>query len=132
MLSTGTRAKVKLAATHRESFMNAKLAAGLFAAFAALAIEAATHEAEARSRRRAVPEVRVNRPSWLVTPKVSFPGDRLSARPDIIYGSTYSNGDPVAMSSSMRGGRIGPDPFWGAPGWTVQWPWPAAFYAGNN
>ncbi|WP_163591199.1 MULTISPECIES: hypothetical protein, partial [Bacteria] len=59
------------------------VAVGLVAAFAVFAVEAATHDAEARSRRRgAVPEVRVSRPSWLVTPKVEFPGNNNSMRPD--------------------------------------------------
>ncbi len=108
-----------------------QFALGLVAATALFAVEAATFQAEAQQRRRGVPEVRVSRPSWLVTPKVSFPGDRLSARPDIIYGNTFSNGDPIAMSSSMRGSRLGPDRFWGGPANMVNWPWPAAFYAGN-
>ncbi len=131
MLSTGTRGTFKLTATHRESYMNAKLAAGLFAAIAAFAVEAATQQAEAQQRRRAAPEVRVSRPSWLVTPKVAFPGDSMSMRPDILYAPFTVNGDPVALSSSMRG-KVGRDRFWGAPGYAVQWPWPAAFYARNN
>ena len=107
-----------------------KFAAGLVAATALLAVEAATHDAQAQQRRRAVPEVRVSRPSWLVTPKVAFPGDRLSMRPDMLHSPYTSTGEPVAMSTSMRG-VAGPDRFWGSPGYTVQWPWPAAFYAGN-
>lgn len=103
--------------------------AGLIAAAALFAVEAATHEAMAQQRRRAVPEVRISRPSWLVTPKVTFPGDRLSSRPDILHAMTTVTGEPVAMSSSMRGSVVGPDRFWGGPAWTVQWPWPAAFYA---
>ncbi|MBN8944466.1 MAG: hypothetical protein J0H01_33470 [Rhizobiales bacterium] len=103
------------------------VAVGLVAAIAVFAVEAATHDAEARSRRRAVPEVRVSRPSWLVTPKVEFPGNNNSMRPDIVYASVSSTGDLAVMSTSMRG-TPGPDRFWGAPGWTVQWPWPAAFY----
>lgn len=110
--------------------MFAKLAAGFIAATALIAVEAATHEAQAQQRRRAVPEVRVSRPSWLVTPKVSFPGDRLSMRPDIVHGPYTVTGDPAFLSTSMRGAP-GPDRFWGAPAWTVQWPWPASFYAGN-
>lgn len=110
--------------------MFAKLAAGFVAATAVLAVEAAVHEAAAQQRRRAVPEVRVTRPSWLTTPKVSFPGDRLGMRPDIIHAPYTSTGEFVAMSSTMRG-VAGSDRFWGSPAWTVQWPWPAAFYAGN-
>ena len=105
-----------------------KLAAGLLAAAAVFAVEAATHDAAAQSRRRAVPEVRISRPSWLVTPKVEFPGNHMSMRPDVLY-APYADGvNPVAMSTSMRG-PAGPDRFWGAPGWTVQWPWPASWYA---
>lgn len=110
--------------------MFAKLAAGFVAAAALIAVEAAVHEAQAQQRRRAVPEVRVSRPSWLVTPKVSFPGDRLGMRPDIVHTPYTATGEPVAMSTSMRG-VAGPDRFWGAPSYTVNWPWPAAFYAGN-
>lgn len=110
--------------------MIAKLAAGFVAATALLAVEAATHQAEAQQRRRAVPEVRVSRPSWLVTPKVTFPGDRLSMRPDMVHSPYTATGEPVAMSTSMRG-VAGPDRFWGGPAWTVQWPWPAAFYDRN-
>lgn len=101
------------------------LIAGFVAAAALFAVEAATHEAMAQSR-RPLPEVRVSRPSWLVTPKVAFPGERLTSRPDILYAT---NGNPPAMSSSMRGPRLGPDRFWGGPAYMVQWPWPAAFYA---
>ncbi|QCI64322.1 hypothetical protein [Phreatobacter stygius] len=104
------------------------VAAGLLAAIAVFAVEAATHDAEARSRRRAVPEVRVSRPSWLVTPKVEFPGNHMTMRPDIRYASDSATGDLAVMSTSMRG-AAGADRFWGQPGWTVQWPWPAAFYA---
>ncbi len=50
-----------------------QFALGLVAATALFAVEAATFQAEAQQRRRGVPEVRVSRPSWLVTPKVSFP-----------------------------------------------------------
>ena len=104
-----------------------KVAAGLIAGAALFAVEAATHEAMAQQRRRAVPEVRISRPSWLTTPKVTFPGDRLSSRPDMLHAITTVTGEPVAMSSSMRG-VAGTDRFWGSPAWTVQWPWPAAFY----
>jgi hypothetical protein len=111
--------------------MIAKFATGLVALTAVFAVEAAVHQAEAQQRRRAVPEVRVSRPSWLVTPKVSFPGERLTSRPDILYAPYTVTGEPVAMSTSMRGARIGRDRFWGAPAYMVNWPWPAAFYAGN-
>ncbi|MDP3545629.1 MAG: hypothetical protein Q8S29_05565 [Phreatobacter sp.] len=107
-----------------------QFAIGLVAATAVFAVEAAVHQAEAQQRRRAVPEVRVSRPSWLITPKVSFPGDRLGMRPDMTHSPYSATGEPVAMSSSMRG-VAGPDRFWGAPAYTVNWPWPAAFYAGN-
>ncbi|MCZ8320358.1 MAG: hypothetical protein O9296_02070 [Novosphingobium sp.] len=108
-----------------------KFVFGLVAATALFAVEAATFQAEAQQRRRGAPEVRVSRPNWLVTPKVSFPGDRLSARPDLIYSNIHPNGDPMVMSTSMRGARIGPDRFWGGPANMVNWPWPAAFYARN-
>lgn len=108
-----------------------KLATGLVAATALFAVEAAIHQAEAQQRRRgAVPEVRVTRPSWLTTPKVAFNGDRLSMRPDIVHSPFAITGEPLAMSTSMRG-QAGPDRFWGSPGYTVQWPWPPSFYAGN-
>ena len=107
-----------------------QFAIGLVAATALFAVEAAVHQAEAQQRRRAVPEVRVSRPSWLVTPKVSFPGDRLSSRPDMLFAPYTSNGDFVAMSTTMRG-KPGRDRFYGGPGYTVNWPWPAAFYSGN-
>jgi hypothetical protein len=107
-----------------------QFAAGLVAAAALIAVEAATHEAQAQQRRRAVPEVRVSRPSWLVTPKVEFPGNRLSMRPDIIHGPYSTTGDLAILSTSMRG-NPGPDRFWGAPAYTVQWPWAGSFYAGN-
>ncbi|MDP2803144.1 MAG: hypothetical protein Q8O26_14805 [Phreatobacter sp.] len=107
-----------------------KFAIGLVAVTAVFAVEAAVQQAEAQQRRNAVPEVRVSRPNWLVTPKVAFPGERLSSRPDMLFAPFTSNGDLVAMSSSMRG-KPGRDRFWGAPAYTVNWPWPAAFYAGN-
>ncbi|MCA0320536.1 MAG: hypothetical protein LCH88_20985 [Proteobacteria bacterium] len=107
-----------------------QFAAGLVAAAALFAVEAATHEAQAQQRRRAVPEVRVSRPNWLVTPKAEFPGNRNSMRPDIIYGPYSTTSDLSFLSTSMRG-PAGPDRFWGAPAWTVQWPWAGSFYAGN-
>jgi hypothetical protein len=115
--------------------MMRNVAAGLLAVCAVLAVEAATHDAAAQQRRRVaarnLPEVRVTRPSWLVTPKVETPQNYMSMRPDILYASDTVNSDLAVMSTSMRG-PIGPDRFWGMPGTTVQWPWPPSWFNPNQ
>jgi hypothetical protein len=109
--------------------MNRKVVASLCAAVAVLALEATTQSASAQPRRRVLPEVRLTRPSWLVSPNVPFevPENYNSYRPDMVFAPYHATGEFIAMSTSMRG-VPGPDIFGLGPPFPVQWPWPASFF----